>query len=165
MARGPQLYPPKRRVTVHSLRLLDESLQPDERACLKISADFRDDPPMNGLGAAWLWLLEKWLYWIWGICTWGEPRMLLVTDRRLLTVVALEVNEIPFAAIEDIQLRRKWDEWGVEVGEIFVTYEGNRLLSFRAARPEIVFDNIQQAWENWKQKQQAIAIGEMQSEE
>ncbi|MFA0765961.1 MAG: hypothetical protein BDTLLHRC_000914 [Candidatus Fervidibacter sp.] len=126
MAWRPQLYPPERRITVHSLRLLHESLQHDEQPILQISADFRDDPPTSGLAAFWLWLLEMWLYRLWCVCTWGEPRMLLVTDRRLLTAVSLELTEIPFAAVEDITLRRTWDEFGVEVGEIVVTYEGGR---------------------------------------
>lgn len=165
MARGPQLYPPKRRITVHSLRLLDEALQEGEQPLLKISADFRDDPPISGLKAFWLWLMEKWLYWLWGVCSWGEPRMLLVTDRRLLTAVALELNEIPFAAVEDIQLRRRWDEVGVEVGEIIVTYEGGRRLHFRAARPDKVLEKLQQAWEGWKQRQQALVVGERGEQE
>ncbi len=164
MAKGPQLYPPKRRITVHSLRLLDEALQEGERPLLKVSADFRDDPPMGGLGAFWLWLMEKWLYWLWGVCSWGEPRMFLVTDRRLLMAVALELTEIPFAAVEDIGLRRKWDEVGVEVGELLVTYEGGHRLHFRAARPDMVLETLQRAWEGWKQRQQALVVGERENQ-
>ena len=158
MAWRPQLYPPKRRITAHSLRVLREALHPGEQPLLQISADFRDDPPLNGLARWWLWLLEKWLYWLWGVCTWGEPRMLLVTDRRLLIAVALEQTEIPFAAVEDITLLRTWDEFGVEVGEIVVTYEGGRRLHFRAARPRTVVETLQRAWEQWKHDQQQSVV-------
>lgn len=160
MAWRPQLYPPQRRITVHSLRLLHESLQPGEQPLLQISADFRDDPPLSGLAAFWLWLLEMWLYRLWCVCTWGEPRMLLVTDRRLLTAVSLELTEIHFAAIEDVTLRRTWDEFGMEVGEFIVTYEGGRRLHFRACRPQMVLEKLQQAWEQWKRQQQAFVAGE-----
>ncbi len=160
MAWRPQLYPPQRRITVHSLRLLHESLQPGEQPIFQISADFRDDPPLSGLAAFWLWLLEMWLYRLWCVCTWGEPRMLLVTDQRLLTAVSLELTEIPFAAVEDITLRRTWDEFGMEVGELVVTYEGGRRLHFRVCRPQMVSEKLQQAWERWKQQQQALVAGE-----
>lgn len=161
----PQLFPVRRAITVHSLRLLKESLQGDEKPILKIVADFRDDPPEQGWRKWLLWFLELWLVRAWMVAAWGEPRMLLVTDRRLLISVALELTEIPFAAVESIELCRRWDEFGNEVGEIVVTYEGGRRLHFRASRPQMVFETLQQAWEEWKRRQQTLVTEQVRQEE
>jgi hypothetical protein len=93
--------------------------------------------------------------------------MILLTDRRLLIAVALELQEIPFAAIEDIKFRPTpflkrvtWEKAGVEVGEIVITYEGGRRFHMCVYRPKLVFERLQQALENWKQKQQAMLVSE-----
>ncbi len=163
----PCLYPVKRRITVHSLRVMDEALQPGEQPIWRFCADCRDDPPQSGLKYWLMELLTFWLYWLWDVAAWGEPRMILLTDRRLLIAVALELQEIPFAAIEDIKFRPTpffkrvtWEKAGVEVGEIVITYEGGRRFHMCVYRPKLVFERLQQALENWKQKQQAMLVSE-----
>ncbi|MER3501482.1 MAG: hypothetical protein IMHGJWDQ_000928 [Candidatus Fervidibacter sp.] len=161
----PQLYPPKKRITVHSLRLMDESLQPGEQSLWRFCADCRDNPPLSGLKRWWMELLTFWLYWLWDVAAWGEPRMVLLTDRRLLLAVGLDLQEVPFAAIESIAFRptpflkrETWEKAGLEVGEIIITYEGGQRLHLCVYRPKMVMERLQQAWENWKQQQQALLI-------
>ncbi len=172
----PCLYPPKRHITVHSLRLLDESLEPDEQPVWRFCADCRDNPPLTGFKRWWMELLTYWLYWLWDVAAWGEPRMITLTDRRLLIAVGLDLQEIPFAAIESIDLRptpffkrSTWDKAGVEVGEVVITYEGGQRLHLCVYRPQLVLERLREALENWKQKQQSLLyqqpVREQQSEE
>lgn len=97
--------------------------------------------------------------------------MVLLTDRRLLIAVALELQEIPFAAIEDIRFRptpffkkETWEKAGLEVGEIIITYEGGRRFHMCVYRPKLVFERLQKAFEEWKQKQRAMVASEQVQE-
>lgn len=167
----PCLYPLKRFITVHSLGVMDEALKPKEQPIWRFCADCRDDPPQRGLKYWLMELLTVWLYWLWDVAAWGEPRMILLTDQRLLIAVALELQEIPFAAIEDIRFRptpifkrETWEKAGLEVGEIVITYEGGSRFHMVVYRPKLVMERLQKAWENWKQKQQAMLVGEQVKE-
>jgi len=150
---------------------MDEAIQPGEKPIWRFCADCRDNPPQGGLKYWLMELLTFWLYWLWDVAAWGEPRMILLTDQRLLIAVALELQEIPFAAIEDIRFRptpilkrETWEKAGIEVGEIVITYEGGQRFHIVVYRPKLVMERLQQALENWKQKQQAVLVGDQLDE-
>ncbi|MCS7223250.1 MAG: hypothetical protein NZ959_01635 [Armatimonadetes bacterium] len=155
MVQGPQLYPPATRITVHTLRLLKESLVGEEKVALAFCADVRDQPVQGGLKGYWVSLWEFLMVNLWGIATWGQPRMVWITDRRLLMGVGLDISEIPYAALEEVSVRRRWKELGLPYAEVWLTYEGGKKVALRIPNWERVEEALQGQWQGWKDRQAA----------
>ncbi len=153
MIRGPQLYPPSRRISVHTIRLLEESLGKDEKVASSFCADIRDQPPERGFHSVLTRLWEFLTVQLWGIATWGEPRMVWITDRRLLMGVGLEVQDIPFAALEEVVARKRWKEGGVGWGEVWLSFEGGKKVAMRVPNWDKEEEILQSHWQAWKERQ------------